>query len=111
MGRHRQICERTRGCIRASSCSQGPTVLKLWWRDHEPLQKAVKDIVYVHTPFILVAYHALCSMGYDHYIQNGSHDCRGPAKLRVRGQNSPVGSASPRVNRARDKATQRVANN
>jgi hypothetical protein len=54
-------------------------VLKPRRRDHGPLQKAVKGIVYIYMP-ILLAYHALYSMGYDHRNQNGSHECRGPTK-------------------------------
>jgi hypothetical protein len=72
------------------------------------LQNAVKGVVYVYTPLLLLAYHTLYSVGCGHHIQNESHDCRGLPKLRVLRQNPPVGSAPPRANRARDKATQRV---
>jgi hypothetical protein len=36
--------------------------------------------VYAYTPTLLLTYHALYSMGYDNRIQNGPHNCRGPAK-------------------------------
>jgi hypothetical protein len=34
----------------------------------------VKGIVYVYTPLLLIAYHSLYIVGYDHHIKNGSHD-------------------------------------
>jgi hypothetical protein len=36
--------------------------------------------VYAYTPTLLLTCHALYSMGYDNRIQNGPHNCRGPAK-------------------------------
>jgi hypothetical protein len=67
-------------CARAPSYPPGPAVLKPWWRDHGPLQKAVKGIVYFYMPLLLLTYHTLYRTGYDHRFQNGSHDCRGPTK-------------------------------
>jgi hypothetical protein len=66
------------------------------------LQKAVKCGVYVYTPLLLHAYHALYSMGHSHHIQNGSHNCRGPAKA----QGSKAKSTS-RVSAAQSKHNER----
>jgi hypothetical protein len=46
----------------------------------DPFYNVVKGVVYVYTLLLLVAYHALYSMGYDHRIQNGFHDYCGPVK-------------------------------
>jgi hypothetical protein len=43
------------------------------------LQNAVKDIVYIDMPLLLLTYHTLYTKGYAHRIQNMSHDCLGPA--------------------------------
>jgi hypothetical protein len=64
-----------------------------------------------YTPPLLFTHHARYdNMGYNKRNPNGSHDCRGHAKLRVLRQNPLVGSEPPRANRARDKVIQRVAN-
>jgi hypothetical protein len=55
----------------------GPRDFNLRWRD---LQNAVKGVVYIYTPLLLLTYLPLYIMGYDHHIKNRSHDCRGPAK-------------------------------
>jgi hypothetical protein len=49
-------------------------------RGNGPLPSAVKGVVYIYMPPLLLAYHALYNVGYGNRIQNGPHDCRGPAK-------------------------------
>jgi hypothetical protein len=49
------------------------------------------------------------SAGYGNHIEMGPMILTGLPKLRVLNQNPPVGSATPRANKVRDKATQRVA--
>jgi hypothetical protein len=67
-----------------------------------------KGCVYVYTPPLLLAYHALYNVEYDNHIQNTPKIVIGLLKLRVRRQNPPFGSAPPRVNRVRDKEIQGV---
>jgi hypothetical protein len=47
-----------------------------------------KGCAYIYTPSLLLAYHALYSVGYNNRIQNGPHDCCGPAK-------APASKAKP----------------
>jgi hypothetical protein len=56
-----------------------PTVSQPRWRGNGTLHNALKCAVYAYMPQLLV-YRALHSAGYNNNIQNGSHDCRGPAK-------------------------------
>jgi hypothetical protein len=84
-------------------------VSQLRQRGNDPLQNAIKGIVYAYTPPWLLTYHAFYITKYDNRIQNGPTIIMGLLKLRVLRQNPPVGSVPPKENGVRDKVTQRVA--
>jgi hypothetical protein len=73
-------------------------VSQLRRRGSGPLQNAVKGIVYAYTPPRFLTHRALYSMGYDNRIQNGTHDCRGPAKAQ-----GTKGKPNSRVSAAQSK--------
>jgi hypothetical protein len=63
--------------------------------------------------FILVksgCYSAPYIKAYYNHIQNGPHDCRGPAKAQGSKAKLTARSTLPRTNRVMDKVTQRMAN-
>jgi hypothetical protein len=74
------------------------------------LQNAVKDVVYVYMPLLLLTYHTLYPVGYDHHISKMGHTIVvGLSIIRVRRHNPPFGLELPRVTRVRDEATQGMA--
>jgi hypothetical protein len=80
MGRQRLVMrEDERVCkgICLSSGIHGVTVEAM--RQHA-FAECSKGHVYVSTPSLLLAYHALYNAGYGNRIQNRPYDCRGPAK-------------------------------
>jgi hypothetical protein len=59
-------------------------------------------------PLLLTQRTSYDSMGYSNRIPNGSHNCQGASKAQGSKAKLAVRSVSPRVNRAREKLTQRL---
>jgi hypothetical protein len=74
------MLEEDDGSARAIICSHSPAVLQPRQQGNRPLHNAVKGVVYNYTPPQLLACRVLYLTGYYNRIQNGSHDCCGPAR-------------------------------
>jgi hypothetical protein len=67
--------------VRKANClSSGPCGVTVEVTRQQAFAECSKRCVYVYTPPLLLAYHAIYSVGYSNCIQNEPHDCRWPAK-------------------------------
>jgi hypothetical protein len=65
---------------KGSHLSSGPRGVTIEVARQWAFAECCKGCVYVYTPPLLLAYHALYSVGFGNHLNNGPHDYRGPAK-------------------------------